>query len=265
MCQKKSREKFSETEQMVRQSDKMKMGRTRNWGFVMYPESAPENYIQILNDLHIKWALSPLHDKDINPSTNEPKKAHWHGVLVFESVKSYEQVKAITDSLNATIPQKLNSLVGAVRYFTHKDNPEKAQYLEKDIVSGGGFELEEILKKTTTEKKAIVREIYGYIVQNDVTEFHELVDYAFANKEDWFDVLMNGYTLFFTSVIKSRRHSSKLQLKRNQKEIGENYRVDEETGEVIDSLEKLQKAVEGTTLGELKGLNILKGLFDSLE
>lgn len=39
---KKSREKFSETEQMVRQSDKMKMGRTRNWGFVMYPESAPE-------------------------------------------------------------------------------------------------------------------------------------------------------------------------------------------------------------------------------
>lgn len=56
-----------------------------------------------------------------------------------------------------------------------------------------------------------------------------------------------------------------MQLKRNQKEIGENYRVDEETGEVIDSLEKLQKAVEGTTLGELKGLNILKGLFDPLE
>ena len=133
MCQKKSREKFSETEQMVRQSDKMKMGRTRNWGFVMYPESAPENYIQILNDLHIKWALSPLHDKDINPSTNEPKKAHWHGVLVFESVKSYEQVKAITDSLNATIPQKLNSLVH-IRIIQRRHNIlKKILYLVVDL------------------------------------------------------------------------------------------------------------------------------------
>jgi hypothetical protein len=41
--------------------------------------------------------------------------------------------------------------------------------------------------------------------------------------------------------------------------------VDEETGEVIDSLEKLQKAVESTTLGELKGLDMLKGLFDEFE
>jgi hypothetical protein len=157
---------------------------------------------------------------------------------MYDSVKSFEQVKELMDKLHGTIPQKLNSVIGAVRYFTHRDNPEKAQYDEGDILTGNGFELEEILKKTTTEKKGIVREIYNYIMENDVIEFHELVDYAFKNNEDWFDVLQSGYTLFFTSVIKSRRHSEKLKFERAEREQKKvldekGIKVDEETGEII--------------------------------
>ena len=44
--------------------------------------------------------ISPLHDSDIN-ADGEPKKPHWHVILTFKGLKSYEQVKAITDQLNA--------------------------------------------------------------------------------------------------------------------------------------------------------------------
>jgi hypothetical protein len=211
-------------------------GRTRNWGGILYPDSLPENYLDILNESHIKWALSPLHNKDLN-ADGEHKKDHRHLILVYDTVKSFEQVKELTDKLHGTVPQKLNSLVGAVRYFTHKDNPEKAPYDEKDILCGNGFELEEILKKTTTEKKAIVKEIYEFIKNNDIIEFHELTDYAYEHNADWFDVLMEGHTMVFNAVIKSRRHSEKLQLERVEREQKKAFEekgieIDEETGEV---------------------------------
>ena len=48
--------------------------------------------------------ISPLHNKDVN-ADGTPKKPHWHVILTFKGLKSYEQVKAITDKLNAPAPQ----------------------------------------------------------------------------------------------------------------------------------------------------------------
>ena len=42
--------------------------RTRNWTFVIYPESVSEGWRDILDDEHIQWVESPLHDKDTNPN-----------------------------------------------------------------------------------------------------------------------------------------------------------------------------------------------------
>ena len=68
--------------------------RTRTWTFVIYPESAPLNWRDKLDGLHIEWVESPLHDKDLNAS-GEAKKPHIHILLLFGGVKSYEQVKEI--------------------------------------------------------------------------------------------------------------------------------------------------------------------------
>ncbi|MDF9661329.1 Rep family protein, partial [Bacillus cereus] len=50
-----------------RKSSNSKDERTRNWTFIVYPESTPENWREIINDLHTPWIESPLHDKDVNP------------------------------------------------------------------------------------------------------------------------------------------------------------------------------------------------------
>lgn len=68
---------------------------SNKWAFLLYQESAPENYLAILEDMHIPFVLSPWHDKDINKETGEFKKAHKHGALYFDSLKSYSQVSEL--------------------------------------------------------------------------------------------------------------------------------------------------------------------------
>ena len=52
----------------------------RNWAFVLYIESAPSNWLDILIKSGLSFAVSPYHDKDINPD-GEVKKAHYHIIL----------------------------------------------------------------------------------------------------------------------------------------------------------------------------------------
>ena len=115
------------------------MNRHRSWTCVVYPgESLPENWKAILGDLMIPWAISPLHDEDVN-ADGEKKKAHRHLLLSFNTVKSYAQIEEITKRLGAPTPQPCRDTRGMVRYFLHMDNPEKAQYKRENIEYGGGL------------------------------------------------------------------------------------------------------------------------------
>ena len=40
----------------------------RNWTFLVYPESAPADWVSKLQATGLPVAISPLHDKDINPT-----------------------------------------------------------------------------------------------------------------------------------------------------------------------------------------------------
>lgn len=51
----------------------MANNRTRNWAFICYPDSAPDNWKVVLKSFHIPCAISPLHDKDLNPTGDEKK------------------------------------------------------------------------------------------------------------------------------------------------------------------------------------------------
>lgn len=48
--------------------------RSNKWAFLFYKESAPGNYLEILESFHIPFILSPWHDRDINRKTGELKK-----------------------------------------------------------------------------------------------------------------------------------------------------------------------------------------------
>ena len=78
-----------------------KIRRASKWTFLLYKDSMPENYLDILERMRTPYALSPWHDKDVNKETGEFKKPHKHGVLFFDSLKSYYQVsELLTENLN---------------------------------------------------------------------------------------------------------------------------------------------------------------------
>ena len=58
----------------------------RYWAMVLYPESAPKNWRDLLRETGIQCAISPLHDKDINADNTE-KKAHYHIILYYDNYK----------------------------------------------------------------------------------------------------------------------------------------------------------------------------------
>ena len=181
--------------------------RTRNWVFIVYPESAPENWEDILNENHIQWICSPLHDKDINP-TGEVKKPHWHVIVLFEGVKTYTQVKEISDSVMAAPPKPVASLKAHVRYFAHLDNPEKAQYSIADIRPYGGVDIANLLTPSSAERYTYIDEMCDFIEDNDITEFRQILNVARKGyKDTWFPILCDNSAYVIGQFIKSRRHS----------------------------------------------------------
>lgn len=183
-----------------------KSQRTRNWTFVLYPDSAPENWTEQIDELHIEWIESPLHEFDTNPG-GEVKKAHKHILMMFGGMKTYEQVAEITEQLNSTIPQRCLSVKGTVRYMAHLDNPEKFQYSPSDIKQHGGVDLAELLKPSSSERYELIKEMCQYIKENDLTEFQDLMDYSMLERFDsWFPLLCDNSAFVIGQYIKSQRH-----------------------------------------------------------
>ena len=101
----------------------------RNFATVVYPESAPENWLERLDGLHVPAFVSPLHNQDINPD-GSPKKPHWHILIMFAGVKTREQAQEVIDAIGGVGCESVSTVRGYARYLVHADNPEKAQEQE---------------------------------------------------------------------------------------------------------------------------------------
>ena len=190
--------------------------RSNKWAFLLYKESVPDNYFDIQEEMHIPFVLSPWHDKDVNKETGEFKKAHKHGVLFFDSLKSYSQVSdVLTSKLNTPAHVEIvMSPKGMYDYFIHAENPEKTRYNIEDIESGCGFELDKFLIENNSDK--FLSTVIDIIEEHNFTEFNSLVRYA--RKEDI--VLLNlivNKTYFFAKYLDSRRHSNNKERKYNER------------------------------------------------
>lgn len=204
-----------------------KSTRTRNWTIVVYPDSAPENWREIIDDWHIEWVESPLHNKDIN-ANGEAKKPHYHVLLMFGSVKAYEQVLELIEPLNCPIPIKVHNAKSLVRYMAHLDNPEKVQYNVSDIVSHGGVDVHDLLKPSSGERYTYIREMQEWCNEHSIVEFCDLMNYAAVERfDDWYPLLCDSCAFVMNQFLKSKRHSS-LDININDDAI-----VNKKTGEIL--------------------------------
>ncbi len=122
----------------------MRASRTRDFATVIYPESAPENWLDILKEQKIQALVSPLHDSDLN-ADNTPKKPHYHVHIMFEGPKTKEQAVSLFSLIGGVGCEIVNSRRGMARYLTHEDNPEKHKYSRDDVIQIGGVDYFEII------------------------------------------------------------------------------------------------------------------------
>lgn len=188
--------------------EKSRDTRVRNFATVVYPESAPENWQDILAEHCIPCFISPLHDKDLNP-TGEPKKPHYHVVLMFEGKKSISQVTEIFDTINGVGCEVVKSLRGYARYLCHLDNPEKAQYEPSDVRCIASDYIGTI--GLAIDKYVAIGEMQDFCEQYDIVSFYALAKYARAHRQDWHRILCDCGSVFMREYLKSRKWSREEQ------------------------------------------------------
>lgn len=170
--------------------------RARYWTFIAYPDSAPANWLQVLKDEQISFVVSPIHDRDLNED-GSPKKPHYHVLLLFDNNKTIKQAEEIAKMVGGTIPIMVKDKNNLVRYFTHIDRPEKAQYSSVDIVTYGKASVDlvdEAYAISEVERLGIINEIYEWITANEVYYYDTVVDYARINNLSWHREINNRKT-----------------------------------------------------------------------
>ena len=177
----------------------------RNWTIVLYPESAPDNWRELIKETGLSFAVSPLHDKDIS-GDDLPKKPHYHIIMCYPGPTTYNVVKSFFDTLNCPIPKPLESVQGMYRYFTHMDDPHKYQYDEKEIEIYNGFDIREYIALSKNEVDKLKMKIQLLIREYKITEYAELMDLLLDNDmtDEW--TVASSNTVFFDRYISSKRY-----------------------------------------------------------
>lgn len=196
--------------------------RFRNFATIVYPDSAPDNWLQVLSEHHIPAFVSPLHDRDVS-ADGSPKKPHYHVVIMFDSVKTKEQAIEVFDTIGGVGFYILNVLRSYVRYLCHLDDPNKAQYDISGVLEFSGAIYSDIISSSSDRYKAL-EEMMDFCDLYNVNSFYLLSMYARKNRKDWFRILCDSGTVFMKEFCKSRDWSYNR---------GFSHILDPDTGEVI--------------------------------
>lgn len=181
--------------------------RTRNFATLVYPESAPVGWMDILDHEMVPYFISPLHNQDVTEDGGI-KKEHYHVMIMFDNVKTTEQAREVFDKIGGVGCEKIKSLYFYARYLCHLDHPDKAQY-SVNQVKAVGKDYYEIINSPADDRKAL-KEIQEFIRDNDINLFCDLCDYALQFRpDDWFKAISEHYSYYLDKYIKSLSYKNR--------------------------------------------------------
>lgn len=181
-------------------------GRTRNYATVVYPESAPENWQELLVQQFVPAFISPLHDKDENPG-GELKKPHHHVMIMFDGVKTVEQAQEVFTAIGGVGCEVVKSIRGYARYLCHLDNPEKVQYKEDEVRCLCGADYFDVIN-LSVDRRIALTEMQQFCRRYKVTSFSLLADFAMDYRPDWLRVLQDCGSIYFMTYLKALNWTS---------------------------------------------------------
>lgn len=178
--------------------------RNRYYGCIVYPESAPDDWMQILEDSHVPAMISPLHDRDRvhDKEDGELKKPHFHVLVFYSSTKSADQARELFKTFGGVGCESIQNIKGSVRYLSHLDNTKKIQYDEGEIICLSGADYLEY-RDRPGDRYAIIAEMIDWCDSNCCYSFSELVSYSRSQNELWFRALCDNSAYIMEKYLKS--------------------------------------------------------------
>lgn len=204
------------------------------WNIVIFQDNWEKNpnWKDKLIDTHMRFCISPIHDKDVwteldatkHPDREdyimqhlgEPKKLHYHILVHCDQNTTFKTMKEITEDLGLPIPQVCRAPVGMYHYFTHEFNPEKAQYDANDIRHYNGSDPSDYLMELSKyESMKYRRTLAKLIKENNCLNWDEAESVAEALPNPNFQYLFQTNTLYFKqylvdNIVKEQKRREKL-------------------------------------------------------
>lgn len=245
----------NETKNETKTTKKDERKRYKAWTMILYPDSLPENWQDILSELHLKIWVSPLHNKDTYTGRDEQKrntqlenwqkqlknkdlsdeekakletkikqwkpnkkgelkKAHYHLVVCYQAVQTFDAVKSDFSELNGTQCERVRDLNSIIRYLTHQDDPKKAQYNRDDILCFGGADLDALDEYGTGELHLALKAMRKYIRRQHIFDYYLFCDLCDDLYADWARLLDTRCAYVVEKYIHSYRAANEKYEKR---------------------------------------------------
>lgn len=203
-----------------------------------------------LDSLHIRCAVSPIHDMDRftaddvwtwceshldeetgdldqryiddAPYVGKKKKAHVHTLFMNRSKKSVAEMHEILgmDCVRLTMWERAEDPYSLVRYFAHLDSPDKYPYSAFDIHGFGGINLDAlVINDTKSHMYEISSCLVDLIQQEKIYYFHQFINKIRIKYPDPdFESCAFGRHALFNAIIKSRRQEHMDEVAKRERE-----------------------------------------------
>lgn len=232
--------------------------RYRIFSGILYPDSC--DIEEFLDDPRVgEYALSPLHDQDVWTAKDEkkdpkhvagtPKKAHYHVMITYQGKQKMSTMNALFKEYNQQEPEVCSRRVGLYRYFTHMDNPEKAQYDEAQIKHSPDFDVDACMSKSQLKKKEDIEEVSRYrtvkelIDKKDIDEIFVLLDLLIDTDPDLFLYVKRNIHIF-DIYTRSRRNFEKDNFKKTEKDYQQRIQELHEALEAVLTADDVTEEIE---------------------
>lgn len=189
--------------------DKGRAGkRTRAWAAIVYPESAPENWRQLIGELHMPALASPLHDQDVN-ADGTPKKPHHHVILIWENPASESVACAAFEQIGISAPpEMIRSVKAYARYLVHMDDHDKHRYEDGSVEEFGGASWSSLALDDAEETERILSEVEDFLDEQGILSYRMLCQYARAERPDWVHTIRT-HTIHISHYLRSAEWEGK--------------------------------------------------------
>lgn len=166
--------------------------KSRYFTFLLYPDSAPEDWDALLTSTGIPMAISPLHDKDL-AKDGSLKKPHFHVIYVANNPVTADSVRkkiqrALGKKESVQMVQIIRSSVENVyKYLTHESEDAIAKnkfvYSSLGIKHLNGFNLEDYIKYSPEETKQMMVSIMELAINERLENAVQLYFFLEMNDE----------------------------------------------------------------------------------